>query len=137
MSWLLKQAEEILNRVDQQTNAAVHQQTAKVTRRDHEIEFITDLPAIPANPTNLTISTTSTSVPVARTPKKPVEKDLIEYLNSSTSPNPTESKRSGRLGSSSKRLSTSSSPVSQPLFVTAQEGSTGVRHTMTMLSSLA
>lgn len=44
MSWLLKQAEDILNRVDQQTNAAfqTQQKSNKTQRQDHEVEFITD-----------------------------------------------------------------------------------------------
>ena len=128
MSWLLKQAEEILNRVDQQTNAALHQPSPKAPRRDHEIEFITDLPSVPANQSNLTIST-APSLPAARTPKKPAENDLIHYLNSST-----ESKRSTRLGSSSKRPSSSSVPASQPLLVTSRDESTRVRHVSIIFS---
>ncbi|CAF4188545.1 unnamed protein product, partial [Rotaria magnacalcarata] len=34
MSWILKQAEDILNRVDQQTNAAINQHTLKSTSHD-------------------------------------------------------------------------------------------------------
>ena len=80
MSWLLKQAEDILNRVDQQTNAALQAQnkTNKVSKKDHEIEFISDRPANPSPPPNFLLPVQKVE-PVRM--KKQTDPDFVEYLN--------------------------------------------------------
>lgn len=96
MSWILKQAEEILNRVDQQTNAALHQhnsnKTGQTGRKDHQIEVLTE---------NQILSTAAVAVPPVIRPKEPIrlkkstaESDLIEYLNSPAPSNLTMKKKS-------------------------------------------
>jgi hypothetical protein len=75
MSWLLKQAEDILNRVDQQTNAAIHQHSAKSTSNQPIEESISDVSSIK--------STKRLSTASRRT-KNNDDVDLIDYLNSPT-----------------------------------------------------
>jgi hypothetical protein len=90
MSWLLKQAEDILNRVDQQTNAAINQHHIQSTPKQTDEESKSDSPSINStnkstrnlNSTNLTTTTTGN-----RRNKKSDDSDLIDYLNSSTSTN--------------------------------------------------
>lgn len=90
MSWLLKQAEDILNKVDQQTNAAFQQNATQVPKRLNEVDIIPEspifVPPIQINPMPISrppINRPSTTVP-ARRVKKTDETDLINYLNSST-----------------------------------------------------
>jgi hypothetical protein len=75
MSWILKQAEDILNRVDQQTNAAIHQHGGKSRSNQNNEETIPESPSIKSTqrlPTN------------TRRTRKNDDVDLIDYLNNST-----------------------------------------------------
>ena len=115
MSWLLKQAEDILNRVDQQTNAALHQNTPKIPPKQNQVEFIpetpTFIPSIPLDqPVINHIPTNRTSITQTRRTKKTDESDLFDYLNRPTS---NEIKKPIRISSSiNKRRTSSSSSVS-------------------------
>ena len=82
MSWLLKQAEDILNRVDQQTNAAIHQHGVKPTSKQTKEESASDSSSI--NSTTRDSNSTNRSSTSTRRTKKNDDLDLIDYLNSST-----------------------------------------------------
>jgi hypothetical protein len=75
MSWLLKQAEDILNRVDQQTNAAIHQHGSKSTSNQTKQESI---------PESSSIKSTHRLPTTTRHTKNNDDVDLIDYLNSTT-----------------------------------------------------
>lgn len=113
MSWLLKQAEDILNRVDQQTNVALHQNTSKQPPKPNEVEFISDtpsyLPSRSIDPSNLNpVPPTRTSITPQRRLKKSDDTDLISYLNSSTPVNPIETRRNSRSNNKTRTSSSSS-----------------------------
>jgi len=115
MSWLLKQAEDILNRVDQQTNAALHQNTSKEPLKQNQIEFTPDIPSytpsIPLNqPIVNHIPINRTSLTSTRRTKKNDESDLINYLNSSTPLNNTETRKSIRVNNKSRTNSSTDDP---------------------------
>jgi len=119
MSWLLKQAEDILNRVDQQTNAALHQNTSKESLKQNQVEFTPDIPSytpsIPLNqPVINHIPINRTSVPSTRRTKKTDESDLINYLNSSKPINnkPIRVNNKSRTNSSSSTISDDSPSTS-------------------------
>lgn len=123
MSWLLKQAEDILNRVDQQTNAAIHQNTSKPIPKSNEVEFIVDTPVYPpsrsqdssnVNPT----APIRTNITPQRRTKKNDETDLINYLNSSTPVNSNETRRNSR---SNNKPRTSSSSIDDPPSIVSFE----------------
>jgi hypothetical protein len=119
MSWLLKQAEDILNRVDQQTNAALHQNTSKEPLKQNQVEFTPDIPSYtPSIPLNQTIVNhipiNRTSVTSTRRTKKNDESDLINYLNSSTPLNNNETKKSIRVNNKSRTNSSSSTITDDP-----------------------
>lgn len=83
MSWLLKQAEDILNRVDQQTNAAINQHGTKSTPQQTAEESATNTSLIDSATGN---SNSSNRLPKAnRHTKKKDDSHLIDFLNSSTS----------------------------------------------------
>ncbi|CAF4314594.1 unnamed protein product [Rotaria sp. Silwood2] len=85
MSWILKQAEDILNRVDQQTNAAVHQHNIKTTTKQMTDESISDTSSLnSSNKLTLNFDSTNRSTIGNRLNKKNDDSDLIDYLNSST-----------------------------------------------------
>jgi len=111
MSWLLKQAEDILNRVDQQTNAALHQNSPKIPPKQNQVEFIPETPAF-TPPIKLDHQPVINRIPITQTRriKKTNESDdLFDYLNRPTS---TETKKSNRISSSNNRRTSSSSSVS-------------------------
>ena len=113
MSWLLKQAEDILNRVDQQTNAALHQNPSKQPPNPNEVEFVSDIPSYlpsrPIDPPNINpVPPTRTSIIPQRRLKKSDDTDLINYLNSSTLVNPTETRRNSRSNNKTRTSSSSS-----------------------------
>jgi hypothetical protein len=114
MSWLLKQAEDILNRVDQQTNAALHQTTTKVPLKQNQVEFIPDTPSytpsIPLDqPIINNIPINRTTITTTRRSKKTDESDLINYLNSPTPINTNnEIKKPIRVTNKSRTNSSSS-----------------------------
>jgi hypothetical protein len=120
MSWLLKQAEDILNRVDQQTNAALHQHTPQVPIRQNQIEFISDIPPAytPSRPVEQPIinpiPTNRPSITPTRRTKKTDESDLINYLNSSTPIPNNETKKSTRVNNKSRTSSSSSTITDDP-----------------------
>ena len=96
MSWLIKQAEDILNRVDQQTNAAFQQPKSQSHSHPSHIDFVSDTRPTSASPTpfhppNLNHTTFSRPIEPRRT-KKAEEADLINYLNHSTPLDRHESK---------------------------------------------
>jgi hypothetical protein len=83
MSWLLKQAEDILNKVDQQTNAAINQHQTKTTSKQSNDESISTSSS--SNKSNLNINSTNrTTTTGNQRHKKNEEPDLFDYLNSST-----------------------------------------------------
>ncbi|CAF2735774.1 unnamed protein product [Rotaria sp. Silwood2] len=85
MSWILKQAEDILNRVDQQTNAAVHQHNIKTTTKQMTDESISETSSLnSSNKLTLNFDSTNRSTIGNRLNKKNDDSDLIDYLNSST-----------------------------------------------------
>ncbi|CAF0827838.1 unnamed protein product [Rotaria sp. Silwood1] len=85
MSWLLKQAEDILNKVDQQTNAAIHQHNIKSTTKQTKDESISDTSSLnSSNKLTLNFDSTNRSTIGNRLNKKNDDSDLIDYLNSST-----------------------------------------------------
>jgi hypothetical protein len=116
MSWLLKQAEDILNRVDQQTNAALHHENSKLPPKQNQVEFIPDIPTItPSIPlTQQTINpippNRTTITPTRRT-KKAEESDLFNYLNSPTPVNNNETKKPNRVNNKTRTTSSSSIPT--------------------------
>lgn len=125
MSWLLKHAEDILNRVDQQTNAALHQhdhhhqQQSRVPLRPNEVEFIPETssftPSIPSVPpaVNQTPVNRSSVTPTRRV-KKDDEADLIKFLNSTTPVNTNETKKPVRVQMSDNKIRTESSSSNPP-----------------------
>jgi len=122
MAWLLRQAEDILNKVDQQTNAAFHQNAPKIPPKHTEIEFTSDrptyTPAPPIQPVivpNPSVTTRPTNTSTRRT-KKQDESDLIDYLNSSTPVNSTETKKLTHSNSIKTRTASSSNSPSQDEF---------------------
>ena len=113
MSWLLKQAEDILNRVDQQTNAALHSNPPKPPLGSDQVEFTSDTPSRPVdqpivNP--LPPPTRTTLTPQRRT-KKTDETDLINFLNSSTPVNYNETKKPSRSTNKTRTSSSSSTTI--------------------------
>jgi hypothetical protein len=82
MSWLLKQAEDILNKVDQQTNAAINQHQTKTTSKQSNDESISTSSS--SNKSNLNINSTNRTTTGNQRHKKNEEPDLFDYLNSST-----------------------------------------------------
>lgn len=91
MSWLLKQAEDILNRVDQQTNAAINQHGNKVTsNKQTKEESGPNTPVMESTSRNSNNANRLASTANAnRRSKKSDDSQLIDFLNSST---PVESK---------------------------------------------
>jgi hypothetical protein len=84
MSWLLKQAENILNRVDQQTNAVFHQPTCDMSKNDDQIEFNFDVTEPMVTTLNKASANMNRIVELPRK-KRTVDVDLTDYLNSSNS----------------------------------------------------
>ena len=98
MSWILRQAEDILNRVDQQTNAAFHQHPSQIPIKQSPIELIPDsssfTPSLPVDqPIVNRIPVNRPAIAPIRRIKKNDETDLINYLNGSTSINNNETKQ--------------------------------------------
>jgi hypothetical protein len=119
MSWLLKQAEDILNRVDQQTNAALHHHSPKLSKKQNEFEFTPDEPSYtPSIPLNQPVinhtPTNRPSITSTRRTKKTDESDLINYLNSPTPVNNNETKKPIRVNNKSRTNSSSSNPTDIP-----------------------
>jgi len=118
MSWLLKQAEDILNRVDQQTNAAIHQHSVKSTSKQTNEDLISDPSSSSSlNSTNksiLNINSTNRSTTENRRNRRSDDTDLIDYLNSSTSNN----NKSKRLVPFNNSLSDTTRTVSSPDMLT-------------------
>ncbi|CAF3344249.1 unnamed protein product [Rotaria socialis] len=85
MSWILKQAEDILNRVDQQTNAAINQHTLKSTSHDESTSDTSSLNS--SNRSSISFDSTNRSTKASRLNKKKDDSDLFDYLNTSTSVN--------------------------------------------------
>jgi DNA mismatch repair ATPase MutL len=84
MSWLLKQAEDILNRVDQQTNAAIHQHGTKPSLQKNKEESISDPSSSSSNKSTLNSNSTTRTNTGNRRNKKSDDSVLIDYLNNST-----------------------------------------------------
>lgn len=110
MSWLLKQAEDILNRVDQQTNAAIHQHGGKLVPKQTNDESISESSASSLIAKTTGRNSNQLSTDNNRRKKKSDDSDLFDYLNSSTpaSSKPNRSLPIGNLISESTR--TASSP---------------------------
>jgi hypothetical protein len=131
MSWLLKQAEDMLNRVDQQTNAAINQQNPKTTSKQQSREdSISESSS--SNKSSLNFNSTNRSTTGGHRNKKNEEPDLFDYLNSSTPVNnkPNRSAPSNNLLSDTTR--TVSSPnmhTDDPLKTTEQSLSKSVSGT--------
>jgi hypothetical protein len=120
MSWLLKQAEDILNRVDQQTSAVLHHPTSKLPSTENPVESIPNTPSftasIPLNPPVVNNIPTN-RITATRRVKKKDESDLINYLNSSTPLTNNEAKKPVRLPSYRNRKSSSNTddiPLTPP-----------------------
>ncbi|CAF3737659.1 unnamed protein product [Rotaria socialis] len=114
MSWLLRQAEDILNRVDQQTNAAFHQHPSQISLKQSSVELIPDsssfTPSLPVEqPIVNRIPVTRPAITPIRRIKKNDESDLISYLNGSTSINHNETKQLIPIQFSSNKTRTNSS----------------------------
>jgi hypothetical protein len=108
MSWLLKQAEDMLNRVDQQTNAAINQHNVKSTSGKSNEESISDSSSLnSSNKSTLNFNSTNRG---NRRQKKNDDTDLIDYLNSST----TTNNKSNRAGVSNNLLSDTARTASSP-----------------------
>ncbi|CAF0721353.1 unnamed protein product [Adineta ricciae] len=119
MSWLLKHAEDILNRVDQQTNAVLHQHDhhppqSRIPLRPNEVEFIPETssftPSTPSVPpaSDRTPANRSSITPTRRV-KEDNEADLIKFLNSPTPVNTNETKKTVRVQMSDNNIRTDSS----------------------------
>ncbi|CAF0822156.1 unnamed protein product [Adineta ricciae] len=112
MSWLLKQAEDILNRVDQQANATINQHGVRSQQSN-------DNPVIDSSTVNLPNKSTregnssTRSTTGTRRQKKNDDVDLIDYLNSSTPAN-----KSVRKTTSNNLLSESARTASTPNLIT-------------------
>lgn len=131
MSWLLKQAEDILNKVDQQANVAINQHatksTTKQTNDEHKTDSSTTLNT--TNKSNLnTNRTTTTGGGGNRRNKKNEDTDLIDYLNSPTPVN-NKSNRLPSLGDTTRTASTPdmsindlSNPIEQSLSSKSASG---------------
>jgi hypothetical protein len=108
MSWLLKQAEDILNRVDQQTSAVIHHNNTKSSSKESNDESKSDSSSVNiSNKTSLNFDRATTG---NRRIKKKDEVDLIDYLNSST---PTNNK-SNRVVLTNNSLSDTTRTASSP-----------------------
>jgi len=85
MSWLLKQAEDILNRVDQQANAAINHHPTISNSQGSSSTSANDSAAILDPSGNLSsLNSNRTSSNANRRSKKNDDADLMEFLNSST-----------------------------------------------------
>jgi hypothetical protein len=114
MSWLLKQAEDILNKVDQQTNAAIHQHNIKSTSKQTKDELISDSSSSSLNSsTKTTLNTNSTNRSTTtgnRRNNKSDDTHLIDYLNSSTPVNNKSNRPVSSNNSFNDTTRTASSP---------------------------
>lgn len=134
MSWLLKQAEDILNKVDQQANVAINQHatksTTKQTNDEHKTDSSTTLNT--TNKSNLNTNRTTTTGAGGgggnRRNKKNEDTDLIDYLNSPTPVN-NKSNRLPSLGDTTRTASTPdmsindlSNPIEQSLSSKSASG---------------
>ncbi|CAF2110111.1 unnamed protein product [Rotaria magnacalcarata] len=108
MSWILKQAEDILNRVDQQTNAAINQHTLKSTSHDESTSDASSLNS--SNRSSINFDSTNRSTKASRLNRKKDDSDLFDYLNTSTSVND----KSNHSIPSNNSLSDSTRAVSSP-----------------------
>lgn len=104
MSWLLKHAEDMLNRVDQQANVTINQHTTKSTSKQTEDNSISDSSSTlnSVNKSNLNTNRTTGN----RGNKKKDDTSLIDYLNS---PIPVNNK-TNRILSLTDTTRTASSP---------------------------
>lgn len=108
MSWLLKQAEDILNRVDQQTNAAIHQHGRKsVTQQESISEAST---SNLSNTSSLNFESTNRSKRTNLVNKKNDDSDLFDYLNKPTPINDKPNRPSSFNNSFNDTTRTASSP---------------------------
>ena len=94
MAWILKKGEDILNRVDQQTNAVINQHNTKSTSKQLK-EEPTSNSSLLYSPNKSTVNSDSTNR--SRCHKQNDDSYLIDYLNSST---PVNNKFTGRTVSS-------------------------------------
>ena len=112
MSWLLKQAEDILNRVDQQANAAINNNPTKPNGKGSSASSANDSAAILDASANLSsLNANRTTGSNTRRQKKDDDADLMEFLNSST-PAPKKTSRSAPANNNpiNDNARTSSSP---------------------------
>ena len=114
MSWLLKQAEDILNRVDQQTNAAINQHAIKPSTQKTNEDITTE------SSSTRNSNSTNRYPKENRRNKKNDDADLIDYLNSSTSVN----KKFNRPLSSNNLLSDTTRTASTPDMSTNDSANT-------------
>ena len=111
MSWLLKQAEDILNRVDQQANATINQHGVRSQQSNDNTVIDSTTVNLPSKSTregNLSTRTTTGT----RRQKKNDDVDLIDYLNNSTPVN-----KSIRKTTSNNLLSESARTASTPNLI--------------------
>ena len=117
MSWLLKQAEDILNKVDKQTNAAINQHQIKPSSKHSDGPTTHDAPSFPSSettPASLS-SINRTAAESNRRAKKNDDTDLIDYLNSSM----PVTTISDRTSSSNHLLSDTTRTASSPNMLAA------------------
>lgn len=105
---LLKQAEDILNMVDQQANAAINQ-TTKTNSKDSSLSAGDDPSALDST-ANLSSLSTNRSNSSSRRSKKNDDADLLDYLNSST----PVTKKTNRSTVSNNTFSDSTRTASSP-----------------------
>ncbi|UJR27552.1 hypothetical protein I4U23_008834 [Adineta vaga] len=119
MSWLLKQAEDILNRVDQQANATINQHNTKPLSETSNEDSKTDYSSLTSTNKSTRNTTSSNRLTTSsRRQKKNDETDLIDYLNSSTSSNKNNNNKTTRNTTSNTLLSDSARTAMTPRSIT-------------------
>ena len=134
MSWILKQAEDILNRVDQQTNAAVNQHQLRSNSKQSFESSNTDTDSFSRSKKSAEnpISNVGTTMGNTRRSKKQEEADLLEYLNSST----PVSKKSDLFSTASNTLSDATRTASSP-NMTRSDSTTSINENLASKSESA
>jgi hypothetical protein len=113
MSWILKQAEDMLNRVDQQANAAINQNLNQTASKSSTDRSTRDSPTFIASNVPTVDHNRLTSMKTRRG-KKNEDSDLIDYLNSST---PVNNRLSQSILSNSHRSDTARTASSPNMII--------------------
>lgn len=114
MSWLLKQAEDILNRVDQQANATINQHATKSSQGESSSSSSDAASTSSSGTSKRSGNASGRLTSGGRRQKKDEDSDLFDYLNSST---PASGNKATRHTASSNSLSESTRTASSPNMI--------------------